>query len=77
MPLYFIERQGILEKKFIEGVSNEKKYELSDNKFLVKNYLKNLNFTLTKAQKNVITDIYKELDSAIFINRLIQGEVGS
>ncbi|WP_427041424.1 ATP-dependent DNA helicase RecG [Fusobacterium sp. SB021] len=68
---------GILEKKFIEGVSNEKKYELSDNKFLVKNYLKNLNFTLTKAQKNVITDIYKEINSGIFINRLIQGDVGS
>lgn len=68
---------GILEKKFIEGVSNEKKYELKDNKFLVKNYLKNLNFTLTKAQKNVITDIYKELNSGIFINRLIQGDVGS
>lgn len=68
---------GILEKKFIEGVSNEKKYELSNNKFLVKNYLKNLNFTLTKAQKNVITDIYKELNSGIFINRLIQGDVGS
>lgn len=68
---------GILEKKFIEGVSNEKKYELFDNKSLVKNYLKNLNFTLTKAQKNVITDIYKELNSGIFINRLIQGDVGS
>ena len=68
---------GILEKKFIEGVSNEKKYELKDNKFLVKNYLKNLNFTLTKAQKNVITDIYKEFNSGIFINRLIQGDVGS
>ena len=68
---------GILEKKFIEGVTEGKKYELSDNKFLVKNYLKNLNFTLTKAQKNVITDIYKELNNGIFINRLVQGDVGS
>ncbi len=68
---------GILEKKFIEGVSEGKKYELRDNKSLVKNYLKNLNFQLTKAQKNVITDIYKELNSGIFINRLIQGDVGS
>lgn len=68
---------GILEKKFIEGVTEGKKYELSDNKFLVKNYLKNLNFTLTRAQKNVITDIYKELNNGIFINRLIQGDVGS
>lgn len=68
---------GILEKKFIERVTEGKKYELSDNKFLVKNYLKNLNFTLTKAQKNVITDIYKELNNGIFINRLVQGDVGS
>ncbi len=68
---------GILEKKFIEGVTEGKKYELNDNKFLVKNYLKNLNFTLTKAQKNVITDIYKELNNGIFINRLVQGDVGS
>lgn len=68
---------GILEKKFIEGVTEGKKYELSDNKFLVKNYLKNLNFTLTRAQKNVITDIYKELNNGIFINRLVQGDVGS
>lgn len=68
---------GILEKKFIVGVSDEKKYELNDNKFLVKNYLKNLQFSLTKAQKNVITDIYKEFNRGVFINRLIQGDVGS
>ena len=68
---------GILEKKFIAGVSDEKKYELNDNKFLVKNYLKNLQFSLTKAQKNVITDIYKEFNRGVFINRLIQGDVGS
>ena len=68
---------GILEKKFIEGVSDEKKYELKDSKILVKNYLKNLSFDLTKAQKNVITDIYKEFNNGVFINRLIQGDVGS
>ena len=68
---------GILEKKFIEGVSDEKKYVLEDSKTLVKDYLKNLNFDLTKAQKNVIKDIYKELNNGIFINRLIQGDVGS
>ncbi len=68
---------GILEKKFIEGVSDGKKYKLKDSKILVKNYLKNLSFDLTKAQKNVITDIYKEFNSGVFINRLIQGDVGS
>ena len=68
---------GILANKYIEGVSDEKKYELRDNRTLVKKYLQNLSFELTNAQKNVIKDIYKELNSGIFINRLIQGDVGS
>ena len=68
---------GILANKYIEGVSDEKKYELKDSRTLVKKYLQNLSFDLTKAQKNVIKDIYKELNRGIFINRLVQGDVGS
>ncbi len=68
---------GILANKYIEGVSDEKKYELRDNRTLVKKYLQNLSFNLTNAQKNVIKDIYKELNRGVFINRLIQGDVGS
>lgn len=68
---------GILANKYIEGVSDEKKYELKDNRTLVKKYLQNLSFELTNAQKNVIKDIYKELNRGVFINRLIQGDVGS
>ena len=68
---------GILANKYIEGVSDEKKYELRDNRTLVKKYLQNLSFELTNAQKNVIKDIYKELNRGVFINRLIQGDVGS
>lgn len=68
---------GILEKKFVSGYNKDKNYTLRNQKKLVKEYLKNLNFSLTRAQKNVITDIYKELNSGIFVNRLIQGDVGS
>lgn len=68
---------GILANKYIEGVSDEKKYELKDSRTLVKKYLQNLSFDLTNAQKNVIKDIYKELNRGVFINRLIQGDVGS
>ena len=68
---------GILANKYIEGISDEKKYELRDNRTLVKKYLQNLSFDLTNAQKNVIKDIYKELNRGVFINRLIQGDVGS
>ena len=59
---------GILANKYIEGVSDEKKYELRDNRTLVKKYLQNLSFELTNAQKNVIKDIYKELNRGVFIN---------
>ena len=68
---------GILEKKFIDGFERDKNYKLENKKTLVKDYLENLNFSLTRAQKKVITDIYKEFNNGVFVNRLIQGDVGS
>lgn len=68
---------GILENKYKEGNLKKRKYSISEKKELVKEYLKNLNFKLTNAQKKVITEIYKELNSGYSINRLIQGDVGS
>lgn len=68
---------GILQNKYLGGDIFERKYNLLDRRELVKKYLKSLNFTLTNAQKKVITEIYKELNEGRFINRLIQGDVGS
>lgn len=68
---------GILQNKYLGGDIFERKYNLLDKRELVKKYLKSLNFTLTNAQKKVITEIYKELNEGRFINRLIQGNVGS
>lgn len=68
---------GILQNKYVSGNLHERNYKLKDNRNLVKNYLENLGFQLTKAQKKVITEIYKELNEGIYINRLIQGDVGS
>lgn len=68
---------GILQNKYLGGDIFERKYNLLDKRELVKKYLKSLNFTLTNAQKKVITEIYKELNEGRFINRLIQGDVGS
>jgi len=39
--------------------------------------LKGLKFFLTGAQKRVIKEIYKDLDSSTQMNRLLQGDVGS
>lgn len=68
---------GIVQKRFENSYTNEKKYSLQDNKELVKKYLSSLSFELTKAQKKVITEIYTELNSGKIVNRLIQGDVGS
>ena len=68
---------GILQKRFEIDNENKSKYTLEDKKTLVKKYLENLSFSLTKAQKRVITEIYKDLSNGRIVNRLIQGDVGS
>ena len=68
---------GILQNKYLGGDIYERKYNLEGKRELVKKYLKSLNFDLTNAQKKVVTEIYKELNNGIYINRLIQGDVGS
>lgn len=68
---------GILQKRFELDNENHSKYTLEDKKTLVKKYLENLSFSLTKAQKRVITVIYKDLSNGRIVNRLIQGDVGS
>lgn len=68
---------GILQKRFELDNENHSKYTLEDKKTLVKKYLENLSFSLTKAQKRVITEIYKDLSNGRIVNRLVQGDVGS
>lgn len=68
---------GILQKRFEIENENHSKYILEDKKLLVKQYLETLSFSLTKAQKKVVTEIYKDLANGRIVNRLVQGDVGS
>lgn len=68
---------GILASRFEVDTNNKEIYKLDDNKKLVRNFLDKLHFDLTKAQKRVITEIYKDLSKGAVVNRLIQGDVGS
>lgn len=68
---------GILEKKYQFLIENKEKYSLEQKKEKVKKYIELLPFELTKAQKKVITEIYKELNSGKIVNYLVQGDVGS
>jgi len=67
---------GILKSKYLLHKTHEI-YTLNDNKNLVKKFLENLHFSLTSAQKRVITEVHKDLSGGKVVNRLIQGDVGS
>ena len=68
---------GILQKKYEVDLKNNNAYILEGKKKIVSEYIKKLKFSLTKAQKKVITEIYNSLNNGKQINYLIQGDVGS
>lgn len=68
---------GILKDRYKGFLHNKNKYFVEGKKDLVKKYLASYPFSLTNAQKKVITEIYGELNKGIVVNRLIQGDVGS
>ena len=68
---------GILKNRFIIENSNSNNYEVEGKKEKVKEFLSQLTFNLTNAQKKVIKEIYDEISNGKIVNRLIQGDVGS
>ena len=68
---------GILKNRFIIENVNSKNYEVKGKKEKVREFLSQLTFNLTKAQKKVIKEIYDEISNGKIVNRLIQGDVGS
>ena len=68
---------GILQKRFEVDMSNKNIYSIEGKKNLVTKFLKDLPFSLTTAQKKVITEVYKGINAGKIINYLIQGDVGS
>jgi ATP-dependent DNA helicase RecG len=73
----FVLELGILAKRYELDMKNYHRYSLEDKKDLVKSFLNDLKFELTKAQKRVVADIYGDLNNGKIVNRLIQGDVGS
>ena len=54
-----------------------KSYKLTANGKLIKPFMQNLPFTLTRAQSRVLQDIKKDLSTDHPMMRLVQGDVGS
>ncbi len=73
--LFYIELIVALRKyTFKEKIKGTVKKINSD---LVKRFIASLPFTLTRAQRNALTDIYHDLSKEEPMNRLLQGDVGS
>ena len=73
----FLLEMGILQSRFEVDKANKGLYKIENNKELVKQFIKELPYELTRAQKKVIKEIYNELVKGKILNRLIQGDVGS
>lgn len=55
----------------------EKSIQIISNKRLVKKFIDNLPFKLTKAQLRVVDEILTDMEKPFPMNRLLQGDVGS
>ena len=73
----FLLEMGILQSRFEVDKANKGLYKIENNKELVKQFIRELPYELTKVQKRVIKEIYNELVKGKILNRLIQGDVGS
>lgn len=67
LSLYFLRQ----EKRAVDA------YPISDEGILEQQFLRQLTFTLTSAQKRVINDITADLNQSYPMLRLVQGDVGS
>ncbi|GAB4126722.1 MAG: ATP-dependent DNA helicase RecG [Ignavibacteriales bacterium] len=73
--LFFFELLLAIRKYKIKNILHGNSFKI--NAQLIKNFLAQLPFTLTKSQLSVLSEIRKDLESNKPMNRLLQGDVGS
>jgi len=74
----FLLQIKILQKKWRwKKIQTHEKKDIKIEKKHTEKIIKNLPYTLTNAQKRVLTEIYTDLQSNLPMSRLIQGDVGS
>ncbi len=73
---FFYLQLGFLQRR-LQQKETERSAVLTPKGLLIDRFNQILPFALTKAQKNVISDILQDLGSTSPMNRLVQGDVGS
>lgn len=71
----FLLQLGVLRQKFDWVRQESRQYSVTEDWF--QNQINQLDYELTTAQKNALTDIRQDLSSGRPMNRLLQGDVGS
>ncbi|MBU0650646.1 ATP-dependent DNA helicase RecG, partial [bacterium] len=73
---FFVLQIGVAIKKQ-NSIVLKKDVNFNDKKYLTARFLENLPFDLTGAQKRVIEEISRDMNSSDVMHRLVQGDVGS
>lgn len=73
--LFFLQLRILMKKQKTESVQRSTRYKLDTS--IVRKFEEILPFELTEAQKKVIDEILKNMESETPMNRLLQGDVGS
>ena len=71
----FFMQMGVLSQKYLWENNHAETFTIAEEK--LQSFMNGLDFKLTNAQRNVLTQIMNDLDSGRPMNRLIQGDVGS
>ncbi len=58
-------------------IQKQKGQAIKSENLLVKNFTKSLPFSLTNGQKNILKEVFSEMESEFRMFRLVQGDVGS
>lgn len=69
--------QNILEKNKYKDISKASPLMYNNCESEIKHFIKNLDFSLTKAQERTYKEILNDINSKTGMNRLLQGDVGT
>lgn len=75
--LFLLQLKALQKKWYWQQIASEEQKQIPQNIQLIKEFLENLPFVLTNAQKKTLYEILQDLEKPYPMSRLVQGDVGS